>query len=154
MALENIIGGKGGLGRRVGSFVGSLLLVGSLSGCPMNDNGGVRCDVNPIVELAREYNLPDSIVDEKSVLGDDCIVDEHEYNLVTNLLPGILGRSNETIALSYVDRFVGDDGRFDGVENLVMSRFFLGRYNREGLLVHPGYFELVDDGHVMIPNAY
>ncbi|MFT4309763.1 MAG: hypothetical protein ACMXYL_04710 [Candidatus Woesearchaeota archaeon] len=155
MALERIVGRNSGLGRRVGTLVSSLLLVGSLSGCSLDDgDGSTKCDVNPIVELAREYDLPDSVVDEISVLGDDCIVDEHEYNLVVNLLPGILGRSNEVVALSYVDRFVGDDNRFDGVENLVMSRFFLGRYDREGLLVHPGYFELVDDGHVRIPNAY
>ncbi|MFT4309632.1 MAG: hypothetical protein ACMXYL_04040 [Candidatus Woesearchaeota archaeon] len=163
MALERIVGRNSHFGRRVGSFVGSLLLVGSLSGCPMNDvngNGGnsngepPKCEVNPIVELAEEYNLPDSVVGKISVLGDDCIVDEHEYNLVANLLPGIIDRSNEAIALSYVDRFVSDDDSFDGVEDVVMSRFFLGRYDREGLLVHPGYFELVDDGHVMIPNAY
>jgi hypothetical protein len=145
-----------GLLKRAGKYVAPLVLAASLAAC----NGEQItppppvCEINPAVELAHEYGLPDSIVEAVRSLGNDCVVDEHEHNLITTLLPGILVRSNEVIALSYPERFVGDDGWFDSVEDTVMSRFFLGRFDREGLLVHPGYFELVDKGHVMIPNAY
>jgi hypothetical protein len=145
-----------GVLKKAGRRIAPLVLAASIAAC----NGELItppppvCEINPAVELAQEYGLPDSIIDAVRPLGNDCVVDEHEHNLITTLLPGILVRSNETIALSYPERFVGDDGRFDPVENTVMNRFFLGRYDREGLLVHPGYFELVDNGHVQIPNAY
>jgi hypothetical protein len=67
-------------------------------------------------------------------LGDDCVVDEHEHNLITTLLPGILVRSNESIALSYPERFVGDDGRFDPVEDTVMNRFLFGAVMTERIV--------------------
>jgi len=126
----------------------------NISGNSRNFTVNAICDTNPAVELALANNLPRSIVDSVSVLGDDCVVDANESKLISNLLPGILSRSNEQIALSYPERFVGDDGKFEKSENITMSRFLLGRYDREGLLVHPGYFELVDQGHVQIPNAY
>jgi hypothetical protein len=160
MGKSRIVVPKGyeekGLLKRAGKYVAPLILAASLAAC----NGEQItppppvCEINPAVELAQEYGLPDSIVEAVRPLGDDCVVDKHEHNLITTLLPGILSRSNETITLSYPERFIGDDGSFDSAENIVMSRFFLGRYDREGLLVHPGYFELVDNGHVQIPNAY
>jgi hypothetical protein len=151
---------ESGILKKAGKMIAPLVLAASMIGCngeqvnPPPPPPPPVCEINPAVELAHEYGLPDSIVEAVRPLGNDCIVDEHEHNLITTLLPGILVRSNETIALSYPIRFIGDDGRFDPVEDTVMSRFFLGRYDREGLLVHPGYFELVDNGHVMIPNAY
>ena len=146
----------GRVGRSIGSAIGGLATVALLTACPVNGGNGKPpvCDTNPAVVLAEEYGLPQSIVDAVAPLGDDCVVDSNERNLITNLLPSILQRSNEKITLSYPERFVGDDGKFEEAENIVMSRFLTGRYDREGLLVHPGYFELVDKGHVQIPNAW
>lgn len=120
---------------------------------PPNGNGPPpSCDLVSARDLAVDYGLPDSIVDVVSNLGDICD-DDPGVKLITNLLPNIQIRSNEVIARSYAKRYILDDNVFDDAELLTMTRFFEGRKDREGLLVHPGYFELVDNGHVMIPRA-
>lgn len=157
MELENLL--SKGMSRRDFLRYSGLVLASSVVGC--GGNGPSKppiipppsCDIISARDLAGDYGLPDSIVDVVSNLGSICD-DGPGVKLITGLLPNIHLRSNEVIARSYAERFVLDDNRFDDAELLTMERFFEGRKDREGLLVHPGYFELSDNGYVQIPNAY
>ena len=99
------------------------------------------CEVNPIEQVALDAGVPFEWV---SVLGEDCEVDADERWFVSEFLPELRERTTDRIAKTYPERFVEDDGAFKADERLVLSRYFEGRRNHEGVKINPGYFELFD----------
>lgn len=98
------------------------------------------CEVNPIEQVALDADVPYEWV---RALGEDCEVDADEQWFVSDFLPELRSRTTDRIAETY-RKFILDDGEFEADERLVLSRYFEGRINHEGVKINPGYFELYD----------
>lgn len=133
--------------RPFGAAALSLLLVacGGGSGVytpPPDPDPDPDCDVNPIEQIANDAGAPYEWV---RALGEDCEVDADERWFVEAFLPDLRERTTDTIAQTYPERFVQDDITIESDERLVLSRYFYGRENHEGVQITPGYFKLYDD---------